>query len=187
MNSQKKEVILSEIAFWKENKLLPEHYCDFLTTLYTAGEDSKDFSIDEVSASTSILAKGSVKMIWKKSLTIAGILLLLIALFYLQAPLVFIPLAISIAAIIGIIILIFRLSPNRAISTTFAYATIALLLFGISIKGANIFFEGQSMVLYGVLIGNCVLWIISGIWLHLIYFLISGGLGLLVLIIYYFI
>ena len=38
MSNQRKQIILNEITFWKQNKLLPEHYCDFLMTLYTEGE-----------------------------------------------------------------------------------------------------------------------------------------------------
>ena len=39
MNPQRKRMIISEIKYWKQNKLLPEHYCDFLITLYAQGED----------------------------------------------------------------------------------------------------------------------------------------------------
>lgn len=39
MDNPKKQIIINEILFWKQNKLLPEHYCDFLMTLYTEGED----------------------------------------------------------------------------------------------------------------------------------------------------
>jgi predicted nucleic acid-binding Zn ribbon protein len=38
MNPQRKRIIISEIKYWKQNKLLPEHYCDFLITLYAQGE-----------------------------------------------------------------------------------------------------------------------------------------------------
>ncbi|PKC51915.1 hypothetical protein RhiirA1_482678 [Rhizophagus irregularis] len=38
MPNTRKQIILNEILFWKQNKLLPEHYCDFLMTLYTEGE-----------------------------------------------------------------------------------------------------------------------------------------------------
>src|SRR5690606_36010375 len=38
MSNQRKQIIVNEITFWKQNKLLPEHYCDFLMTLYTEGE-----------------------------------------------------------------------------------------------------------------------------------------------------
>ena len=46
MSNQRKQIILNEITFWKQNKLLPEHYCDFLMTLYTEGnqEDEKQMA-----------------------------------------------------------------------------------------------------------------------------------------------
>ena len=39
MNKKRKQIIISEIKYWKENKLLPTHYCDFLITLYAQGEE----------------------------------------------------------------------------------------------------------------------------------------------------
>jgi hypothetical protein len=37
---QKTKIILHEIMYWKKNKLLPDHYCDFLITLYTEGSEN---------------------------------------------------------------------------------------------------------------------------------------------------
>ena len=48
MNQQRKRMIISEIKYWKQNKLLPEHYCDFLITLYAQGEDKKEVKATEV-------------------------------------------------------------------------------------------------------------------------------------------
>ena len=42
MNQQRKRIIISEIKYWKNNKLLPEHYCDFLITLYAQGEEETE-------------------------------------------------------------------------------------------------------------------------------------------------
>lgn len=42
MTNPRKKIILNEILFWKQNKLLPEHYCDFLATLYTEGADIEE-------------------------------------------------------------------------------------------------------------------------------------------------
>ncbi len=39
MNDRKKTLIISEIKYWKQNKLLPAHYCDFLIALYAQGEE----------------------------------------------------------------------------------------------------------------------------------------------------
>ncbi|RWZ60052.1 hypothetical protein EQV77_01775 [Halobacillus fulvus] len=38
MSDHRKQTIVKEIHFWKENRLLPKEYCDFLLALY-AGED----------------------------------------------------------------------------------------------------------------------------------------------------
>ena len=39
--NKRKQIIISEIKYWKQNKLLPEHYCDFLITLYAQGEENE--------------------------------------------------------------------------------------------------------------------------------------------------
>lgn len=184
MNSQKKEVILNEILFWKKNKLLPEHYCDFLTTLYAQGEKVEDNSKLEVSASNSVLAESFRKNNWKIVFLTIFTVVLLIALFVLKAPFVLIPVILSISTIIGILIFIFKYTQNKTFMTTFAYATVALLILGVSIKLENLFSEGNIFILYGILIGNCLLWLISGKLLSLIYFKISGIVGLMIIIFY---
>ena len=40
MNETRKKIILHEIKYWKQSKLLPEQYCDFLLTLYSGGEEA---------------------------------------------------------------------------------------------------------------------------------------------------
>lgn len=42
MNKDKKDIIINEIEYWKENKLLPETYCHFLLALYTEGNHEDD-------------------------------------------------------------------------------------------------------------------------------------------------
>lgn len=37
---KKNEIIIKEIQHWKQSKLLPETYCDFLLALYTKGDGS---------------------------------------------------------------------------------------------------------------------------------------------------
>lgn len=184
MNSQKRMVILNEISFWKKNKLLPEHYCDFLTTLYSEGEEVEDHSKLEVSASNSILAENSTKNTIKMVFLTICTITLIVTLFVLKAPFVLIPIIFSISAIIGILLFVFKFTRNRTIMTTFAYATVALLILGVSIKLANLFAGEQSFMLYIVLIGNCILWLICGKFLNLIYFKISGVVGLIIIIFY---
>ncbi|WP_330948611.1 hypothetical protein [Virgibacillus sp. MG-45] len=40
LNDQRTTTIIKEILYWKQHKLLPEMYCDFLLALYTNGEAS---------------------------------------------------------------------------------------------------------------------------------------------------
>jgi hypothetical protein len=35
---QRKQLVIEEILFWKEHKLLPPEYCDFLLALYSKGD-----------------------------------------------------------------------------------------------------------------------------------------------------
>ncbi|MDW0117374.1 hypothetical protein QTL97_10545 [Sporosarcina thermotolerans] len=57
MSNQRKKTIITEIKYWKENKLLPEHYCDYLITLYTQGEQEEN-----INASDAILPKRKKKL-----------------------------------------------------------------------------------------------------------------------------
>lgn len=41
MDWQRKAIIVSEIKYWKDNRLLPEAYCDYLLALYTKGEEDE--------------------------------------------------------------------------------------------------------------------------------------------------
>ncbi|WP_054752994.1 hypothetical protein [Piscibacillus salipiscarius] len=47
MNFDRKEVIIKEIKYWKESKLLPEKYCDFLLMLYTQGEGNSESEVSK--------------------------------------------------------------------------------------------------------------------------------------------
>jgi uncharacterized membrane protein (DUF485 family) len=140
MNSQKKEVILNEISFWKKNKLLPEHYCDFLMTLYSEGQEVEENNTAKIriSADNSLLAENRAKIKWKMTLASIAIILIFIALFVLKAPFVVIPIILSMSIIIGLSVFLFKFKPNKTVRTTLTYATIALLIFGVSIKIINL-------------------------------------------------
>ncbi len=42
VNQDKRGVILDEIEYWRENRLLPAHYCDFLMNLYDVNQERGD-------------------------------------------------------------------------------------------------------------------------------------------------
>lgn len=176
MNAQRKKIIMTEINYWKSNKLLPEHYCDFLITLYAQGEENSEVDISEA-----ILVKE------KKSLnmTILFFLLLTIGIgltmFFVSAyPTV----TLSIAALFTVVLLgktIFSKATTSGLNT-FLYILSAFMLLLISLKIWSLFFAEHSLLLVVLLILNCLLWLFAGRLLKLIYFTLSGAGGLLLII-----
>jgi len=180
-NDPKKQIILNEILFWKQNKLLPEQYCDFLLTLYTEGEEV------ELQFNTSY--KEEVTRKEKRKSMIYTMIPIFITLLLLAT--LFLPLTYGwvIALITGIIAIIFIIISYKVAKKYHLIAPIlqvaaALLLLGISVKMSITYFEGNSILLYVLLFANCLLWTILGLTTRLIYFTVSGIIGVLILILY---
>jgi len=178
MNPQRKRIIISEIQYWKKNRLLPEHYCDFLITLYAQGESA---GTDSVKADKAILEKERSAITNKMILMSLLTAVLLTGLFFLKDhPAVVVSAAAAVATL-----LIVRLLFSKTIRTAlvpFTYIITALLLLGISLKIWFAFFEGETMLLLGLLMLNSILWLFAGRLLKLLYFTISGSAGLLLII-----
>ena len=177
MQEEKKETILKEIAFWKTNKLLPEHYCDFLTTLYTGGdEDGQDTQ----------KKKGHYSKNWL--IYVVGALFalsIIIAMYVLSAQYILIPIGMSVVAICVILYVTFK-GTSTKLMKTLTYAVAALLIFALTVRLVGMFAPDNTLIMYSVLIANCMLWLISGTKMRLIYFTISGYLGLAVIILFGF-
>lgn len=43
VDKKRREIIVNEIEYWEKNRLLPEHYCQYLLTLYTEGAGKDKF------------------------------------------------------------------------------------------------------------------------------------------------
>ena len=180
MSNQRKQIILNEITFWKQNKLLPEHYCDFLMTLYTEGNHEDEKQIGNAKQSV----KGQEKRKGKWMLIVFPFLavILFTLLFTLDSVLLTVIPAAILA--IGTFIAAFYFAKKSGILTSILYISGALVLFGLSVKLCLTFLPNNNVALYGVLIGNSLFWFLSGITLKLIYFTISGALGIIAIIIY---
>lgn len=55
MDWQRKAIIIGEIKYWKDNRLLPEAYCDYLLALYTKGEEEETSSKSSQSMKKNVL------------------------------------------------------------------------------------------------------------------------------------
>lgn len=177
MQEEKKETILNEIDFWKKNKLLPEHYCDFLTTLYTGGGEAEETSRTKT--------RPNIKS-WLLYVFCAFLALsIIVAMYALSAKYIAIPVGMSVLAIAVILYVTFK-GTSTKLMKTLTYAVGALLIFALSVRLVSMFAPDNTLIMYSVLIANCLLWLISGTKMRLIYFTISGYLGLVVIILFGF-
>ncbi|HYK72428.1 MAG TPA: hypothetical protein VEV44_04720 [Pseudoneobacillus sp.] len=174
MDQQRKQIIIKEIEYWKESSLLPEQYCNFLLTLYTEGNHTveekkkKTVSFNFRSIGFFLLAFASVFVIYFTELS-----------FILQT-------AIYLTFMIGGVFLINYFIKKGLIShLAFVFTAFVSLIF--TINFLNHFAENSHILLYIVLFFHCMLWIIVGTRFKLVYFTISGVLGVLTLIISIFI
>lgn len=186
-DKEKKKIIISEISFWKSNQLLPAHYCDFLTQLYTEGRSLSDEG-EEKLAQQSLLKKEKPSFAKTLIFIITSILIIAVVamMFLFVQNLAWIPTVIGILLLIAITLFIIKSPYNKALVTTLAYASAALLLFAISVRITGLFFTANNFALFIVLFMNCVVWIVLGKLLKQVYFLISGILGLLIILFYMF-
>ena len=179
MSNQRKQIILNEITFWKQNKLLPEHYCDFLMTLYTEGEQ-EHASIGN--AREAVKAKEKRKgQGWYFLVPLMAIAL--VAATFIVESLLFVAIPALLIALILVIVGIRILKKTELLSLVF-HLSAALIILGVSLKFCLTYFAGDNIALYTTLIANCILWLIAGIGLRLVYFTIAGGLGIIAIFIY---
>lgn len=179
MTNQRKRIILNEITFWKQNKLLPEHYCDFLMTLYTEGEqDLANIGNAREAVKAQEKRKGQA---WFYIVPL--IAMALVAVTFLVEAVLLIAIPAIIVAIVLIVIGVRLLKKNELLSPVL-HLSAALIIFGVSLKVCLTYFAGNNIALYTTLIANCIIWLIAGVGLRLMYFTIAGGLGVVAIIIY---
>lgn len=182
MSLQRKQIIMNEISFWKKNKLLPEHYCDFLLALYAQGENNGDEQTEN--ASKAVLAKKQkTKVILY---TIVGLLTaILLASLFVATTAIFIPIILVAIAILSFLYIAIKLVKNKSVMAPLLFVFSALLLLALSFKVWDIYFGDNPLLLIGLIFGNCLLWLFSGLLMKLVYFSISGILGILLIIGYF--
>lgn len=184
-DQEKKKIIISEIAFWKNNHLLPEHYCDFLMQLYTEGNSLSE-DREKAFEENAILKKEkpALSKIILMTITAALILAIIALMFLFNERLVWLPIALGIIVLIGIVVFIVKTPLNKELTTTLAYASGALMLFATSIRVVGELTSNQPIALLSVLILNCVIWLVVGRLLKQVYFTISGILGFVIILTY---
>lgn len=182
MSKQKKQIILNEIAFWKQSKMLPEKYCDYLMMMYTEGD--KDHAELRGQAKESIKAKEK-KQFSKVIYSILSIVALLAMMLFIIPSVLTVSIIVALA-IIGFVVASFVMQRSSQVIAIVLQIGAALLLLVLTVRVTTTYYDGNNLALFIGLGINCLFWLLSGLKMKLPYFTFSGILGLVVLVAYWF-
>ena len=174
MNENRKKIIINEILTWRKNKMLPEHYCDFLLALYTEG--NQPLKIKEQKAK---------RFFWKNHYLFLLLIPIMMFLIHFTELPINLQMAFSLIFVLsGILFTFYYLRKGILLQIPFIASALILLLS--SVEYISKLYPENPKILYFNLVFNCLLWLLSGWKFKLLSFIISGALGLVLLIIYIF-
>ena len=176
MDDHRRKIITNEIKYWKQNRMLPEHYCDFLLNLYTEGASEGDLPHEKRPRSNKALVR----------LGLIGLLSLSVFLFYFTELSLFLQIALIIFFGISTLFTVLYMV-KKSVFDLIPLLASALLLLITSVQAAEIIFPDHPLLLYIVAGLNCLLWIAAGTKWNMLSFKLSGITGLIVLSIAIFI
>ncbi|GEN46517.1 hypothetical protein [Alkalibacillus haloalkaliphilus] len=174
-NDNRNQVIIDEIKHWKQNKLLPAEYCDFLLALYTYGEG--------VEENTSSKGKKHQKSLFLYADVFLLILLLPISLYLLT--MFDYNLWIEMVLFLGIIVIIlghllwYKEKHKPLVHVPIILLFLVFLIGTISLIHTTL---GQGLVLNTTILIHCIVWIIVGVVFKYHYLLASGIIGMILLL-----
>jgi len=172
MNNTRKKIILNEILYWKQTRILPEKYCNYLLALYSEGDAEQQVPTQPIKR------KGNIFL---PEVLISFILLSALIVNYfteIKSVMQMSLFAFFICLLLGITYYHFRMKKSLFIPLI-ATAFVILLM---SVRAWELLFHEQVLFLYGILFGNCLAWFIVGRRLQYLYFTIAGSLGTLVIL-----
>lgn len=175
MDQQRKTIIVNEIIHWKNTRMLPEQYCDYLLALYTEGNEPEE-------------TKETIKRNPIQLFNILFLLFIPIGMFLLYfTELSFILQITFIGLIVFFGIFLFFYYFNKGIKLHIPIITAGLLLLILSVEAVTAVFAEYPLALYLILIFHCLLWMAAGRKFALGYFSLSGILGTILIIVSIFI
>lgn len=175
---ERKKIIVDEIKYWKNSRLLPEHYCNFLLTLYTGGLDSdtEDVKSQQKKVNSNQLA---LLVFTTIGLAIFGLTFLVIY-FTNFSPLMQMTIVLFFSAVM------FALGKQvKKYDVRFVHLYIlmnVLMLFLATIHIVGFIFPDQPGAIMWAVIFTCMAWLVVGKKYNLKYLIFSGAIGLLVVI-----
>ncbi|MBW8348138.1 hypothetical protein K0H71_01615 [Bacillus sp. IITD106] len=177
MDDKRKNIILKEISFWKQNNMLPEHYCNYLMALYTEGQEEIQAKVEKRKQPFNMEIFFSLLF-----LALIGIMIVITYITDISFTMQTLFLSISVF-ILMISFLIFRKKEKNRL---LIYITIAFLFLLYTIQINDAFFSASRKSLYILLLLNCAIWLIGGIWRKQLFFIIAGTIAVIALVIFMF-
>ncbi|MBM7691789.1 hypothetical protein JOC77_001199 [Peribacillus deserti] len=158
---------MNEVHYWKNNKMLPEQYCDYLLALYQGDEEAG------VSQKPLTVNKN------KKAVPLVSAFLSVCLTLYVNY---FTELSFNLQILLTIIFLILAagflfLIRDEKIPLQIALVCLAFTFLLLTVKLAEYAFPGHSKVFYPILLIHCLIWMYIGKRLKMIYFILAGVLG----------
>ncbi|MFE3973100.1 MULTISPECIES: hypothetical protein [unclassified Peribacillus] len=170
MDEMRKKIIIQEINSWKESRMLPEQYCDYLLALYCQGE----------------LPPANLNKTWSdkkdilSGLLIGALFAFIVFLNYFTEIPIRMQMLVTTISIIAFGLAVRRFI-GRKIIFQMALMGLALSLLLLTISLAEFMAPGKASILYVFLFINCGLWILMGKKLKLLHFSIARSLGAIVI------
>ncbi|AOM82601.1 DUF2157 domain-containing protein [Salisediminibacterium beveridgei] len=178
--NEKQKIIVNEIQKWRESKLLPEKYCDFLISLYTEG-NAPDTNTDTDTEPSKALLPALKKMLITIGLILVVLILLILFLYFTQMPPVFQIGMLALVMIFSVAAAFFYQNKDRIYTHVYIILA-AFMSFILTVVGTDLFFDHERMFLGGAIIILCLLWVLAGWRLRLPYLWISGVSGVILFI-----
>lgn len=168
MNETRKKIIINEIQYWKNSRMLPEHYCNYLMALYTEGNP-------EVKSASRKRSFPYISVL----LVLVTVSALIVNYFTEIMPLMQMSLFLL---LIGLLIGVSLYEFKKHRSILFPLSTAMFILLLMSVKLYESFVPGQLLYLYGGLFLNCLIWLGIGYKLNIMYYTMAGIFGSLIIL-----
>ncbi|MDQ0175216.1 hypothetical protein [Bacillus chungangensis] len=175
MNKLRKETLINEILFWKEHNMLPGNYCDFLLAHYQDEETILDENMNK-----SQHVKWHWKQIFPYFFAVLMFPLSFVIIYFTEFSFVLQTLILTLFIIISF--LLGRYYTKKEVWHPIFYIMGTMIVLLLSIHINAVLFQNEPIRLYTTLFLNCGLWLLLGRVFSLIFFSISGVLGILILI-----
>ncbi|MFD2213926.1 hypothetical protein [Metabacillus endolithicus] len=173
MNREKKDIIVNEIKYWKESKLLPDTYCNFLLALYTEG------SHDEKGQPVEKTKRPNVAFI---GIGILSFLLLctLLVTYFTELSFVLQTVTAGIFVLASGLVTAYVIRKKAAFQIPLVITFVQLFVSSITIVDFAV--KGTELWVVLTVVCNCMLWVVIGKLFRIYYLLVSGIIALFIVI-----